>query len=458
MIKEQSKIGKVIKTIYQQHGVKGTLFKPIRSRFITNILTRFSGWLQRLKSTPKEIAKTSQSLGITPYEVVKNKSGELLFRGPKYLFGKNIADYKTFNDFFVRDLTEEARADYLRQAKNKNAEILESFEKAKEANLSAVVIASADSRVRVETLEAGELNKPQRIVGKVLNESAAEYAEISGDNPIYYGDNYSFRVSDSLLAKVKDNGEPDYPKMNEPSSSSLDNFYRAQQGLMNLAYEHMNREGVYQIIQRLAPADIHNYTAPVNGRVLNFLEATQFLERKLSESGISKETKKVIENMKKIFSEQDNNKGVVEISGTQYSVSTEAVAQQANILSQNNRKVMIMKHDGIDAYSVHVFIGATGVDQVNVDLDGGGYEQGERTGDMAFGGESKKGKLVSGESIGKFPVNGSTVMSFYFSTLFDLADGIKSHIQAFKNKIVAPELRVKMGDIVLKLKKKRNTR
>jgi hypothetical protein len=116
---------------------------------------------------------------------------------------------------------------------------------------------------------------------------------------------------------------------------------------------------------------------------------------------------------------------------------------------------MIMKHDGTETYSVHVFIGATGVDQVNVDKSIDGYTQGDRAGDMAFGLEKRKGKLASGQFVGRFPVNGSTVQSFYFTKDFEKVDSLVKFEGSFGRKEDIPEVKTKMGDVLFKMKPQR---
>ncbi len=451
-IKESSKIGSVINAVYKKDGVINQL---TRSKFLLKTMTHYMGWNSRRKATPLSIAGTARTLGITPYEVTSYAHGQRVYRGPSYLFGKNIREFENFNTFFVRDLTPTAREDYLRDAKEKNASLLASYHRANDAGVSAIVISNADARLRFTTLNKGELGKPQKIVGKVLNEAAAEMAKNQSDNPIYYGEKYDFKVSDSFLVDVDSTGKRrtnDFETQHFSPQLKLNN---AKAELLGLLYDDMNQRGVIQVTQRLAPADIHNYTAAVNGTALNHLEAVEFLENKMNVAGADKNPK--LEKLKHFFVDQasENLGSVIEISGNQYSVSTEAVSHKPNILAQNNRKIMMLKHEGTDMYSIHIFIGATGVDQVNIDEGAVYSEQGDRLGDMAFGSESGGHKLKAGKPIGRFPVNGSTVQSFYFTDDFELLPDITAYNKAFGNKEFMPEIRAKMGNPILKMKTNR---
>ncbi len=442
-IKEKSKVGEVVKAVYKQKGITGKL---LRHRFLNALLTRIIGWRNREPASSAQIAQTALGLGITPFEIVTDNYNQRVYRGPKFLFGKGVSDFQSFNEFFVRDLTDEARQVYLKRARQLNADRLADYKAAAEANVSAMVIASADSRVRLATLSAGEVDKPQKLVGKVLNEDAAAYAAEKGEDPVYYGDEYAYKVSDALLVDLDDAQQVRYPSM----VTEKNPVAAAQKTLLNLAFEDMNRRGVVQVTHRLAPADIHNYTASVNGKAMSHAEALDLLQAKAS-GQLSDEKNALIDSLRSSLANSAESSPLIEISGSRLSVAAQAIAEQPSILAQNNRKVLFMKHEGTSMYSVHLFIGATGVDQVNVE-PGDDNKQGDRIGDMAFGLESAKGKLKSGERIGQFPVNGSTVQSFYFSDEFELLPSVYAFQEAFGNKDKLPELRMQMGDPVLQMK------
>ncbi len=127
------------------------------------------------------------------------------------------------------------------------------------------------------------------------------------------------------------------------------------------------------------------------------------------------------------------------------SVQTNAVDNNPGILSQNDRKVMLFQHEDGNI-SLHVFIGATGVNRVNVSTDSIQMEQGTRQGDMRPGQDvytAEKGffaaketttrdgirKLAVGERQGGFNKQGSTVISYYMPTDFAILPEISAFAQ-----------------------------
>ena len=481
--KETSKTGAVLEAIYSQR-----ILSPLKMNWISRIITFFLGKSWRQTTTPDAIAKTALGLGITPYEIVDDGNGNRVFRGPKFLFGKSLSEYSTFNNFFTRDLTTTARSQYVAEAINQNAKLLSGVEGIEDPYLpSAVVISSADARLRFQTLALGHADDLQWISGKVFTPNAVQIDENKGDNPVYYEGKYYYRVSDALNIKTKSVGsvvvseEADIKaydiKLPLTSANNVQSVQHAQTALLNALFTDMNGRGVIQNTQRLAPADVHNYVSSVNGTALSNLEAAKLMEGRLAKlqgqlknppDAQKASIQKQIEDMKEIqtiFAEQEKQLGrasssTIDISGTSLSVAENAVANQANILATNNRKVMIIKHAGlVDTYSVHIFIGATGVDQVRVGNSGNTVRrQGDWQGDMAAGGESvttydNVTKLTSGQALGKFPITGSTVQSFYFSDEFKLTDDV----QNFQNSLGKielnrlPEIKAQMGNVILQM-------
>jgi len=151
------------------------------------------------------------------------------------------------------------------------------------------------------------------------------------------------------------------------------------------------------------------------------------------------------------------------------SVSTWAVQNNPGILSQNDRKLMMFRHED-GSFSVHVFIGATGVNKVDVRPETEPVERGTTAGNMQMGSDKyeKEGKWEAasdkttrdglrkvrmGERHGKFPQNGSTVISFYLPNDFSLMPKLASHQREMgyegANKTENIETLMKMGTPIL---------
>jgi phosphatidylserine decarboxylase len=428
------------------------------------------------------------------------------YRGPKYLFGKSVHDYRRINDWFKRDLTKNGRREFLKSAVAKENKLAEKFGDPQDA--SRLVISNSNSRLRFERLSPQEFGKPQILTGKVLNPEAEETAQKGQDDPAYYQERYAFSNKNLFGRKSTDSmAIRDIPiKLRRKYQEKQGRLIKLKQeqakhphGLFAIIrsvrihrlenqlkkdplikagkheflgglYRFCERSGAVQVIQRLAPADIHNYVAPLNGTPLSQREAVDFIKEQLKarykhmqnqdnpkELAVLKNEIRRFEDLSRIFEQQENilpsaMQATFDIRGTNASVSTPALQNQPRILGQNDRKIMVYRHED-GGFSVHVFIGATAVNRVDIDQERKKMRQGDRQGDMQIGTESGKDKLRMGEWQGGFPINGSTVISFYlphdFAMLPKVENFKKRATYQDKGKMTDIEMKVRMGDPIL---------
>lgn len=510
---------------------------PFKSIFlgIYRILTMVLGKLyyRPLRGDESEkIAGFSRGMGIRSTELLMKKGSadahnEKVFgyyRGPKYLFGQSIHKYHTINDWFIRKLTDPGTEEYLESVVAKESKLTANYGEPDKSddgtNISRLVIANSDSRVRQRVLIADEFGVPQELTGKVLSDEAAIQAGAWNDNPTFYKEKYKYTTKNAIgrenddpieinsadikaiQKKIENNSEKieklkkNLDSLKTRSKLNPRNFLLmkkvefqikrlnsrnkklsgqlvigAQHELLGGMWRAFNRRGAIQIIQRLAPADVHNYVAPLNGKPLSHKEACEVLEKYLQKQQNLGDAAEIehLKNLIQIFKAQKKELGrpsqsTIDIYGTNESVSTPAVANKSSILAQNDRKVMMFLHED-GSFSMHVFIGATGVNKVDVDPQTRAkMKQGVVKGNMQFGPDvygktadnmtrDSHRKLRLGEWKGGFPINGSTVLSYYFPNDFAILPKVRS----YKEKAVygkgaersEVELKVNMGDPLL---------
>lgn len=434
------------------------------------LVTKFLGAHYYKNATTAQIAKFSRGMGISSCEVVTQKDDQGhyfdVYRGPRYLFNKSVHEFETVNEWFVRDLTPEGRTDYLSIVTRKE-------EKLKRQGIRSenlVVVANSNSRIREKSIQPGHFGDPQVITGKVLNAEEAAKAKAKGDNPCYYEEKYQFSTKNLLGRETNDSMETGafqqttlskkmdallkkIERLSEDSKKrkALQSKYDQIAGragrheLLGCVWRYFNQQGATQIIQRLAPADIHHYVAPLQGKPMSQAEAAQYFMDRAS----SVEESALLKKLKSLFESEEESNATINIAGTNASVSTPAVRNQPRILAQNDRKVMLFRHpDG--AVSLHVFIGATGVNRVDVQQQTKQtMERGADQGLMAFGNPRTEEKTIDlGEWQGGFPINGSTVISYYLPTDFHPLPKIASVSEVFTDPddpLEALEIKSKMG-------------
>ncbi len=528
VVGEYTSTAKMIRTMTTRESWVGKIFS-LFYRLLTSSLGKFYNHPAFFSKTLDQISQFSQKMGIQSIEILtqkvigenENKEYQFYYRGPRYLFGQSIHDYRTVNDWFKRDLTPEARQEFLNRVNYKEDKLVKRYGEAEQGE-SRIVISNADARLRLHEIKAGEFGKPQLLTGKVLNSESEQKAKIKKDNPTYYTEKYQFTTK-NLLGRASDDsmmpcelaanqikeltqqtkklkkarGKTKNPKeqaklakrvIKQKNTQELLN--QAQHELLGGMYRAFQREGAVQVIQRLAPADIHNYVAPLNGTPLSHKEAATFLKEQLrakqdhlkgqnlhaTEQKAFQEEINQLSQLEHVFTQQEEilerpSQATLDIYGTNASVSTPAIQNQARILAQNDRKVMLFKHED-GSFSMHVFIGATGVNRVDVDpkLSSEKQLQGDRQGDMQFGPDHYQAKetyqtatnqttrdglrkLRIGERQGGFPIQGSTVISYYLPSDFTLMPKVKEFTQnalygeAAKKETI--EIQAKMGDPIL---------
>jgi len=447
----------------------------------------------------RSIAQFSLDMGITPGEAVRSEiGGKRFMRGANYLFGKPHDQFKSHNLYFVRDLTETARSKYLVE--------LAGHEKALEKlagvrSGSRYVVSAADARLSVNTLEPGKLNEKIRIFGKILSDSSLEAASKSGDISGYSEKRYGMTIPElfGLEYQEKRLTKPWESMPIQDLKSKFDsNMVRgAQIDLLGALYKDMNSDpgGVTMLKQRLAPADGHNFRFPVDGTPLSNLEAIEFLKERSAKAGrkTPAEEKKFRELIE-IFLLQEKKLGrssqsTIDIIGSHRSVSELGVRQAPNIISQNARKITILKHG--NSFSVHAFIDASGVGKVYTDPESSKIvKTGMKQGNMQFGHdvyatnenfvqqESNRfgrGDFLESDSFstrdglrkldpsggdvgsgwGRFSMRGSTVVSLYFTDDFEMTEPLSKYQKSMEQLRIAkkiprvPEIRVQAGDVLL---------
>jgi phosphatidylserine decarboxylase len=435
VLPENSKAAAVIDKVTRQNaGIVAWFF-----RLVERVVTSIAGWKFNspalFGNQLDKIADASIGMNIKSSEVLavkKENETTKEYRGPKFLFGKSLHQFATVNDWFKRSLTEEATKLYVAKAEQKESSLTLKYG-VEEQNVSRVVISNSDSRLRFHDIEPGKFGDTYELTGKVLNPESEELAKKRKDNPIYYEDKYKFSPKNLLGRLESDSMEPRSVKDQKGDKQII----AAQHELLSGMYRAFDRRGATQVIQRLAPEDVHNYVAPLNGKPLSNLEATKFLAE---QTGVNEQEKQHFKDLEEVFIKQEQelkrpSQPTIDIYGSLASVSTKAVSNRSSILSQNDRKIMLYKHED-GSFSMHVFIGATGVGKVDVSTETNPLQRGARQGDMQFGldiyqkedsstvrdTKTRDGlnKLTLGRWQGGFPINGSTVISYYLPKDFTL--------------------------------------
>ncbi len=483
----------ILKNLFLEHVGKGQMIESFykNSRFYFNDFTRrtlttYLGYGKRFTLTARAMVNFSWELGITPYEKIDgyiNKKGVFVegefCRGSKYAFGTPMAKYRNVNSWFVRDYSEKAKKDIFYKVE----------EEKKKAKNNDLIISMVQGKLRFLKHSPGNLGVKQTIVGKVLNKEELNRAVENGENPFYFQHRYNFSLYDVFgrtktifmtqtkkFRQFKKESEKflqnslKKKKKKKFSSSEEQLIHQSQRDLLASIFNYFNRHKVVQVIQRLAPSDVHGYVVPTNGHYLTNEELISFLKEELREDSSIPEALKISEEnvlstIEKNFMGQQNflSKDVppyVSIYGLNQSVSTQALSYRPDVLSLNDRKILVMKHES-GSVSAHIFIGATGVNDVNVVAPRGKRKQGDFQGNMKFGhdGEDKRKsphgvkKLRLGDKLGMFPLNGSTIISLYLEKDYDLHPDIDLFLQGnyFFHKKFGPvevELKVDMGDVL----------
>ena len=284
--------------------------------------------------------------------------------------------------------------------------------KAKEqAEHSSPVISNSFCRLRMIDIPKGSVKTPITIDGKQLTQQARN----SGSIQMMLGNENDVDTSFSDAT----------PALRAENRKDAEELYR------NCLTNAVDRADFTMIVQRLAPDDIHHYVESVGGRVLSHSQSCEKLLQMLPETANLQERLQ-LEELIRYFQEHPSDNGYVPVRGTRMSVSTLATMREAP-LAQNDRKIM-MSNTEIGSISIHIFIGATGINNVRVTSRPGDLELGGHHGSMGAGDdeEGRSGwqematreksirlrsatdeELVLGAERGKFSKEGSTVVSLF---------------------------------------------
>lgn len=392
--KEDVSLGWLVERIYSHRA--GAV---LNNRVVNWAMTSWMGWMtkRRMAEGPERTEKVVnffRQMHITLSTDIKNE-----LYSYREMHGRDVRTEETLDGAFQRPLTNEAIKVLMQEADEATKEIQRVC-----GTETSPVICNAFSRVRVLKVGAGQVHEKFHITGKVLDQDQETTDEVS------YGGKFKFSI-DKMLG-----GKADAAPIADPN--------QAESLFRSILTTALNQEDLTMVVQRLAPADIHHYGMSVGGRVLSVEESCQKLRAMLNASQNPEEAKK-LEQLIDWYQNQGKehaDKAFSQVRGTKQSVSTLAV-KSASPLSENDRKVMMVEHhDG--SISVHTFIGAVGVNNVNIEAERGAYSIGEDLGSMGFGNESIKPTVKAGEvkeqggAIGGFTKEGSTVVSLYFQKDF----------------------------------------
>lgn len=159
------------------------------------------------------------------------------------------------------------------------------------------------------------------------------------------------------------------------------------------------------------------------------------------------------------------------------SVSTLATRHQSP-LSQNDRKIIMVEHFD-NTISIHIFIGAVGVNNVSIYAPNSELNQGTPVGAMGFGDDAEgrnhwhttsttkdsirlradQKPLILGRNLGGFTKNGSTVVSLYIgfhpSKRMNAAKLLKyTDSQGIERQI---EIQAQMGNVIGEIVSRKRT-
>ena len=367
LVKEQSldveavPMGKMIDLLYR-HRFSGRIA-------IGKLVTQIATWRYGSSKLVKDVLKTVKFYRQLHIDLWMDIGGELY--SFKELFGYDLRTPKTLNESFTRSLTQQSVAKLLEKS-GYTALTADVREKTKDTK-AQVVCANAYSRNSLFTSEPGTVRAPHQIREKLL--------EIPSEVPTEE-ESYAQRSDFSLFAAF---GGFEVEETKSPTDSC-----GHQAALLSFCSDFVNEHRVVCNVSRLAPADVHHYCAPVQGKVLTRAEICEELSLEIAKAKASGSEEKLarLESLKKYFSEEQNKGGsTINIAGsTLESVSTKAISQESGILSTNDRKILVMKHDD-GSLSFHILVGASAVNSVGASQHTGAVDVGRSLGDMSFGGK-----------------------------------------------------------------------
>lgn len=413
------------------------------------------------------------------------------------IFTDDLRDPKSYSSAFTRDVNSMARKRYLQKALDVQEEI-----KRITGGACPVVISNSFNRMRLHLLREGQAEKTLEITGKLLTDApeAVEVVMQEGDKTAGSAVKFPFTVKEMLGVQRSMPLVPDdivhKQNLNEKSASHA--MLKAMTSLVD-------KERMLLVIQRLAPQDIHHFYASTKSRILDRKECCEKLKTALAEKvGTDADPKEILQLEELIAYFAGNariaEKATVNITGTLSTISPKGLFHRPEILAQNDRKIMMVEHDD-GSLAIHVFIGAAGVDQIDVSakVQKNAEELGFDYGSMSWGRQKqregwlgkrfmkseekkkaadsiqihqkaekqRKFSTLLGTEVGSFAVGGSTVVSLYFRKDFIPEEKIdaffqKAYFQRVQRGVVrtvlqkkaaavpdrALELRMELGNVI----------
>lgn len=388
--------------------------------------------------TPKSIAAFLKRLNISP----EFELNQQLYAYSE-VFTTRLREETSNDAAFQRNFKPEVVEELLlKQANELQAQILRTCG---EGNL---IISNSFNRFRMHQIKKGGfdpvkgpvdgVHKKFNITGKVMSSSEKNIRAAQHEKS--YTGQFAFSIK-NMLGSEDGRDTSITAETLIPQQKLKSDPQTAKRKLLDCITNMVNRHDVIMNVQRLAPEDPHHFNSPVAGKILSKEESCRVLIR-LLEQRKEKGTEQELEQLREllgVFSEQSEKEkecSTINIQGTQSSVNTKALKKHSEILAQNDRKIMMMQHDD-GSVSIHAFIGATGVNNVDVTAVASprALSPGKDLGSMGFGNESNKagwqkglvakdsieiqqkaGRLQElGKRLGFFGKNGSTVISLYFS-------------------------------------------
>jgi phosphatidylserine decarboxylase len=402
LLVEKVAAGHVVRQLYKHQNKKWG--RGIH-RVVGAVLTAWMGKWAKKEMQPgvvrtEKILQFFKHSNISVETAVPNDKGEGELYAYSEIFQQDLRSETSIDRAFQRSMTEKSRRLFLKSAYQVG-------------QTHSPIISNSFCRLRMLELKAGQVGERFSIAGKLL-----------GNNDPAKG----FSVKNML--GFEDGVKIDFPQREiTPSRAhAADELYRA------CLVKAVDRTDATVVVQRLAPADIHHFVQPVEGEILELAEACKELKKMLKTSG-NRQERAQLESLIKYYEEEQEKRSCVRLRGTQQSVSTLATTQ-SNPLSQNDRKIQMIRHkDG--QISIHFYIGALGVNNVQLSDDLGNRELGAGVGAMGFGNDSREDRALwptmateensvllesaigkagqIGDRSGQFHRNGSTVVCIYFN-------------------------------------------
>ena len=443
LIIERVAMGSIVHWMYKNTRMGKLLNNSVFSYLITQI----SGYLHKRVLKPgkrrtQTILKFFKRLDI---RLETDLNGKLY--SYREMFKKSLREETSCDGAFQRALNRRSLKLLMKPARQ-TARILQK----QSENFTAPVISNSYCRLRMLDIFPRSVRRGFTITGKTLNINSSGVCTLQNmlgnENAV-----------DTSFTSSK-------PAVELQSRRHAEYLYRCC--LTNA----IDRQKMSMIIQRLAPADVHHFVETVGGRVLSHQQACAKLLQMLEGENQPQE-KEQLQKLYAYFERYPSDEAVVKVRGTRMSVSTLATRYQSP-LSQNDRKIMLIEHPG-GSISIHIFIGAVGVNNVSISARSGKLENGDPIGAMGFGDDSQRRNqwdtmatnkesirlrcnsqesLAQGARRGRFSKEGSTVVSLYthFRPLPTLALAKETlRYKDFQGVVRDIEIQAQMGNIIGKI-------